>query len=198
MSAGHGSDALAKYALIGTAIIVIAFLYDLKGWDFLTRDISFVSEKGPTIVNEDGIRGDMFFDVTNVLDASTITVTIDGVEEVVRLVGINTPEAQSSDRDGLCIVNQAIKRLRKLVLHEHVKIETDRSQGTRDPYGRILAYVYLQDGQMVNRKMIAEGYSYEYTYLAPYRYQKDFRAIQNIARASERGIWSDSFCPTTQ
>jgi micrococcal nuclease len=197
MSAG-GNDKLTGYMAFGVFIIVLAFVYELRDWNFLTKNISFVSEKGPTIVNEDGIRGDLFFIVTSVVDASTITVTIDGVDEVVKLIGINTPELSNSDRNGLCMTNEAMKRLRKLVLQQSVKIETDRTQGTRDAYGRVLAYIYLKDGQMVNRKMIAEGYAYEYTYLLPYKHQKDFKNVQNIAKASSRGLWSGTFCKTSE
>ena len=54
--------------------------------------------------------------------------------------------------------------------------------------------MYLEDEQMINRKMIAEGYAYEYTYLKPYKYHKEFRELQVLARTSERGLWSPSTC----
>jgi micrococcal nuclease len=54
--------------------------------------------------------------------------------------------------------------------------------------------VYLEDGEMINRKMVAEGYAYEYTYMTPYRYQKDFRNLQRLAQTSKRGLWADTTC----
>jgi endonuclease YncB( thermonuclease family) len=47
---------------------------------------------------------------------------------------------------------------------------------------------------MLNRKMVAEGYAYEYTYLAPYLYQPEFRDLQNLARTSGRGLWNPETC----
>ena len=75
-----------------------------------------------------------------------------------------------------------------------IKLEYDDTQSTRDTYGRLLAYVYLEDGQMINRKMIAEGYAYEYTYMTPYKYQKEFRQLANLARSSKRGLWAEDTC----
>ena len=42
--------------------------------------------------------------------------------------------------------------------------------------------------------MIADGYAFEYTYDLPYRYQQDFKAAENDARAQESGLWSPSTC----
>ena len=42
--------------------------------------------------------------------------------------------------------------------------------------------------------MIADGYAFEYTYDLPYRYQADFKAAENDARAQERGLWSPNAC----
>jgi endonuclease YncB( thermonuclease family) len=47
---------------------------------------------------------------------------------------------------------------------------------------------------MLNRKMIAEGYAYEYTFGAPYKYQKEFRELVALARTSGRGLWAANTC----
>ena len=54
--------------------------------------------------------------------------------------------------------------------------------------------VYLLDGQMVNKKLIAEGYAYEYTYEAPYKYQKEFKSLQSFAERESRGLWAENTC----
>jgi micrococcal nuclease len=119
---------------------------------------------------------------------------MNGVDEKVRFLGINTPESVDPRREVECFGVEASKRLKELAGGETVRLETDSTQSTRDAYGRILAYVYLPDGQMLNRKMIAEGYAYEYTYLEPYKYRSEFRSVQNIAKASKRGLWADNTC----
>ena len=75
-----------------------------------------------------------------------------------------------------------------------VDIVLDPSQEQYDKYGRMLAYVYRTDGVFINAKMIDDGYAYEYTYIKPYEYQKEFRALEATARSAQRGLWSNSTC----
>jgi micrococcal nuclease len=119
---------------------------------------------------------------------------IDGNDETVRLIGINTPETVDPRRTVECFGKEASKRMQELAKGEIVRLEYDDSQSLRDTYGRLLAYAYLEDGQMLNRKMVAEGYAYEYTYLTPYRYQKEFRQLQELAKVSQRGLWAEETC----
>ena len=136
----------------------------------------------------------VYYNVTKVTDGDTIHIEMDGRDEKVRLIGINTPETVDPRRTVECFGKEASSRMKELASGKIVRLEYDESQNTRDAYGRLLAYVYLEDGQMLNRKMIAEGYAYEYTYLKPYKYQKEFRDLQSLARTSERGLWAPSTC----
>ncbi len=135
-----------------------------------------------------------YYTVTKVVDGDTLHIDINGKDEKVRLIGINTPETVDPRTPVQCFGKEASARMKELSQGKLVRIEYDESQNTRDVYGRILAYVYLEDGQMLNRKMIAEGYAYEYTYLTPYKYQKEFRELQTLARTSLRGLWSTDTC----
>ena len=135
-----------------------------------------------------------YYKVTKVVDGDTLHVAINGIDEKVRLIGINTPETVDPRRAVQCFGKEASTRMKELVDGKIVRLESDPTQDARDTYGRILAYVYLEDGQMVNRKMIAEGYAYEYTYLVPYTYQKEFKGLQNLARTSGYGLWSKNTC----
>jgi len=119
---------------------------------------------------------------------------MNGRNETIRFIGINTPETVDPRRPVQCFGKEASVRMKELASGEIVRLEYDDSQGVRDAYDRILAYVYLEDGQMLNRKMVAEGYAYEYTYLTPYKYQKEFRDLQTLARVSKRGLWADETC----
>lgn len=135
-----------------------------------------------------------FYKVDRVVDGDTIKVIIGDVSESVRLIGINTPETVDPRRTVECFGKEASERMKELADGEIVRLEYDDSQNYRDTYGRILAYVYLEDGQMLNRKMIAEGYAYEYTYLTPYIYQKEFRQLQNLAQSGGKGLWASDSC----
>lgn len=135
-----------------------------------------------------------FYKVTKVIDGDTIQVDMNGNLEKVRLIGINTPETVDPRRTVECFGKEASKRMNDLLSGKIVRLEYDDTQGLRDTYDRLLAYVYLEDEQMVNRKMIAEGYAYEYTYMTPYKYQKEFRGLQNFARINQYGLWSVNTC----
>ncbi len=182
----HGSTPkeIKSLGFVGAFIILFAFLYDVQ-----TSGIADL--KLPvTAPNTTGI----YYTVTKVTDGDTIHIDIDGRDEKVRLIGINTPETVDPRRKVECFGKESSARMKDLVEGKIVRLEYDESQDTRDAYNRILAYVYLEDGEMVNRKMVAEGYAYEYTYMKPYRYQKEFRQLQTLARTSERGLWSSESC----
>ena len=162
-------------------IIFIAFLYQ-------TKIISFnFSPKAVTQASE-------YYKVTKVTDGDTIRLNMNGTDETVRLIGINPPEPVNLSEPVQCFGKEATARMKGLVDGQIVRLEYDDTQSLRDIYNRLLAYVYLEDGQMVNRKMIAEGYAYEYTYMTPYKYQKEFRDLQNLARISGRGLWAEDTC----
>jgi micrococcal nuclease len=77
---------------------------------------------------------------------------------------------------------------------QRVMLEKDPSQGERDKYGRVLAYVFRADGLFVNEYLVAQGYAHEYTYDAPYKYQARFKAAQAQAREEGRGLWAPDAC----
>jgi len=72
-----------------------------------------------------------------------------------------------------------------------VLLESDASQDERDKYGRLLRYVFLEDGTNFNLLMIEGGYAYEYTYVVPYKYQAEFKKAQMQAEGSESGLWGE-------
>lgn len=135
-----------------------------------------------------------YYKVDRVIDGDTIKVVMGDTIESVRLIGINTPETVDPRRTVECFGKEASTRMKELASGQIVRLEYDDTQGYRDTYNRILAYVYLEDGQMINRKMIAEGYAYEYTYLTPYLHQKEFRQLQNLAKAGSKGLWASDSC----
>jgi endonuclease YncB( thermonuclease family) len=145
--------------------------------------------------------------VARIIDGDTFELS-DG--QVLRLIGIDTPEVHSSsklDRDaeeaGLDRnVVQALGRAssefaRALVSDRRIELEFDQANAAtnyRDRYGRTLAYVWVlnDDGDrlyMINRRMILDGYANAYT-LFPFAYMNEFRELERSARQSRRGLWS--------
>jgi micrococcal nuclease len=196
---GHGpsfTPRTIKNIQYGIFVIAVALAYQYKGMTFLTDSYNLTSSETKEIapVNVDGVPADTFFEVAKVVDGDTLHIRMGGEDVKVRLIGINTPETVDPRRKVECFGKEASSFMKSLAEGESVRIETDPTQGTYDSYRRMLAYVYLKDGQMLNRKMIAEGYAYEYTYMTPYKYQTEFRRVQNLAKQSERGLWAQNTC----
>ncbi len=134
------------------------------------------------------------FKITKVVDGDTVEVTSGDENYKVRLLGINTPESVDPRRPVECFGLEASNYAKENFLNKDVYLELDSTQSKYDKYGRLLAYVYLLDDQMINRKLISDGYAYEYTYDNAYKYQKDFKELQRFAKAENRGLWNEGTC----
>lgn len=135
------------------------------------------------------------FLVSRVVDGDTIVVkNASGREQKVRLIGINTPETVDPRKNVECFGKEASAKTEAMLLGKIVRIEQDDTQGKYDKYGRLLVYVFLENGELFNRLLIGEGYAYEYTYKLPYMYQKEFKEAEVIARQEEKGLWAIGMC----
>lgn len=155
------------------------------------------SSTGPVATapsEQSSISSTELYSVTKVVDGDTIHIDIDGKKETVRLIGINTPETVDPRRPVECFGKEASNKAKELLEGKKVRIETEASQGERDKYGRLLAYVFREDGLFANNYMVAEGYAYEYTYRLPYKYQAEFKAAQQVAEKSGKGLWAPGVC----
>lgn len=136
-----------------------------------------------------------YYEVDRVVDGDTVDVVIDGKVERLRLIGIDTPETVHPSKPVECYGIEASNKAKELLSGTRVALEVDDSQGDRDKYGRMLRYVFLEDGTNFNELMIAEGYAYEYTYDQAYTYQSLFKNAQRSAEQSGSGLWGD-MCQT--
>jgi len=158
----------------------------------LVTTVSFVSniEKN-TVATQ---AGDSYYPVASVVDGDTIKINMDGKKETLRLIGIDTPETVDPRKPVQCFGKEASNIAKELLLNKEVRIEKDSTQGDRDKYGRLLAYVFLKDGLFYNKYMVEQGYAHEYTYDEPYKYQSEFKESEKSARENQRGLWSPNTC----
>ena len=59
----------------------------------------------------------------------------------------------------------------------------------RDKYKRLLGYVYLSDGKMLNDEIIKAGYANDMTIPPNVKYQDRFLRAYEQARERKRGLW---------
>ncbi|MEY2665776.1 MAG: hypothetical protein RLZZ480_881 [Candidatus Parcubacteria bacterium] len=136
------------------------------------------------------------FAVVRIIDGDTIVVDKNGSEETVRLLGIDTPEVDPDRGGPECYGKEASEKTTNLLLGQSISLETDPTQDERDRYNRMLAYVSLSDGTLINKLLVEGGFAKEYTYDKPYTYQADFKAAEANAKKATRGLWSKETCPT--
>lgn len=135
--------------------------------------------------------------VVRVVDGDTIVVSTNVADEKVRLIGVNTPETVDPRKKVECFGKEASNFTKSILSGNRVSLEMDPTQGDRDKYGRLLRYVILENGANFNKRLIEEGYAYEYTYRYPYKYQKGFKQAQKDAEFNKRGLWAASACGET-
>ncbi|TSC95765.1 MAG: micrococcal nuclease [Parcubacteria group bacterium Athens1014_10] len=135
-----------------------------------------------------------YYKVVKVIDGDTITVNIDGTNEVIRIIGADTPETKDPRKLVECFGFEASEKAKELLSDQWVELESDQTQGNKDKYDRFLRYVRTKEGLFYNLEIIKQGYAHEYTYNLPYKYQKEFKEAELYARNNKLGLWADGAC----
>lgn len=119
--------------------------------------------------------------VTRVLDGRTLEVEVGGKIEIVRYIGVGTPEI-GRDNAGL-----ALELNRLWAAGKNVRLEEDRQD--RDAEGNLLRYVYVDDA-MINAALIAAGFASAEDPGRNDRYKQGFSELEAQARSDQRGLWA--------
>jgi len=131
------------------------------------------------------------YGVVEVIDGDTIRVDYEGRIETVRLIGIDTPEVSSPyHSEEECFGKEAAQYARQLLEKQLVYLIKDPAHSNRDKYNRLLRYVFLEDGTLINAKLIKEGYAFNYIY-EPFQFMKQFDYLEKQAKENRIGLWSD-------
>ena len=139
--------------------------------------------------------------ILRVVDGDTLKISYRGQEESIRLIGIDTPESQANKKakgdavrtgDDIQLIlsqgRESTNYVKSLVKPgDSIQIEFDMQD--RDKYGRLLGYVYLSDGRMLNEEMVRAGYASLMTVPPNVKYQERFSKVYKEARDNKRGLW---------
>jgi micrococcal nuclease len=128
--------------------------------------------------------------VVRVVDGDTIVVRIDGHDEDVRLIGVDTPEEKKPDTPVECYAREAAARTSALLpTGTIVRLERDREP--RDRYGRLLAYVSrVADGLSIEADLLQGGFAGTLTIAPNTARASEYAAMVNTARRLGVGLWS--------
>lgn len=173
-------------ALIFAGINVILFSLGLvwpETWEKLSRMDVFTEDVSVSKDDANALR------VKRIIDGDTVEM---GNGEKVRYIGVNTPESVDPRKGVECFGKEAAQFNREMVEGKVVRLERDISD--RDRYGRLLRFVYLEDGTFVNERLVREGYASVSTYPPDVSKKEIFLRAENEARKVERGLWSKTTC----
>jgi micrococcal nuclease len=160
-------------AALGLAVLVAVALFAVR-W-------------GPGAGDPDRGPGEAV--VVRVVDGDTVVVAVGGVEESVRLIGIDTPESVARDRPDECFGAEAAERLAEL-LPPGTVVRLTRDVEPRDVYDRLLAYLQREpDGLFVNVAQVGDGYAVAKDYPPNTAHRADLEQAERAARAAGRGLW---------
>lgn len=128
------------------------------------------------------------YEVEEVSDGDTIIVNMNGRREIIRMIGVDTPETHHPDRPVECYAQIAADYSRRSLTGKKVRLEADPQNSNRDRYDRLLRYVYLPDGALFEESLIAEGYGFSYTQF-PFEKADRFESLEAQAEAAKKGLW---------
>ncbi|MEN3034245.1 MAG: thermonuclease family protein [Aquificaceae bacterium] len=140
--------------------------------------------------------------IVKVFDGDTFScISVSQQEIKVRMLGIDTPESSANrkahrdaERQGVSV--DEIIRLGKIsaeftknTLKPGMRVFLEQDVQPVDKYGRMLAYVWLENGRMLNEIIIEEGYAQVLTIPPNVKYQDILLEAQRRARESKKGLW---------
>jgi len=130
--------------------------------------------------------------VSEIVDGDTIKITrADNSVATVRYIGIDTPEITHQGNGIDEPYGQIATQVNTwLVLNKTVYLQKDATD--TDRYGRLLRYVYLEDGVMVNYVLVRLGYASIMTIPPNVAFQQKFYAAQELARTEKRNLFADN------
>lgn len=117
------------------------------------------------------------------------TVRLEGLGRV-RLIGVDTPEVFGGVE---CYGREASAFVKRL-LPPGARVRYRLGVEERDRYGRALAYVWLEDGRMLNGLLAEAGYALPLTIPPNVEFSEGFAAAARRAREAARGLWGEHGC----
>ena len=138
-----------------------------------------------------------FYQVTQSVDGDTIAIDMNGKTEKIRFIGVDTPETHKPNTPVQCYGPAASAFTKNILASQgnKVRLESDQLSTNRDRYDRLLRYIYLPDGTLLNLRLIQEGYGFYYPYF-PFTKSAQFDAAQQTAKTANKGVWGN--CNPTQ
>ena len=130
------------------------------------------------------------------VDGDTIKVVINDEIKTVRLLAVDTPESVHPTKEVEPYGKEASLYTCNLITSaKKIELEYDNNSDKTDKYGRVLAWVFVDD-YLLEDILVSNGYA-EVTYLyGDYKYTNILKDHEELAKASKLNIWSETTTTT--
>ena len=136
------------------------------------------------------LQENAWYKVSKITDGDTFYVITSSSEKFkIRLIGIDAPETSNV---GVKVRKEYLGTEAKifvtqLLRNKKVKLTFDVQK--TDRYGRILAYIYLENGVFLNQYLVENGFAVVATFPPNVKYVEVFTKAEKLARKKEVGLW---------
>lgn len=124
------------------------------------------------------------------IDGDTAEFELNNEIIKVRFLGINTPETVDKNRgeepygkEASAYTEEKLKNATK------IELEYDSNASEKDKYGRILAWVFVDDS-LLQKELVSNGLAETYMLQSNYRYAGVLQLAEEEAKNNKLGIWS--------
>lgn len=190
---------MIKWSSKAAATVIVLVLIGYFVWNYAIPKLSEHEQRQKEPSKE-------LYIVKRVIDGDTFEMDSkdeNGKYLRVRLLGIDTPEKFESakldkDAERTGKDKKVIQRLgqmasdyvKKLVEGKKVILEPEPNYEDKDVYGRLLRYIYLEDGTFINKKIIEDGYGNAFRKYPVSKLNEIIKA-ENEARQNNKGLWGE-------
>jgi micrococcal nuclease len=168
-----------RHKTISSLIFILALIYVVatqSGWLKDTAKNAQQADPG-------------LYTINHYVDGDTIAVNMNGSVETIRFIGVDTPETHKPNTPVQCYGPEAADYTKAQVSHfGKVRLQADPLDTNRDVYGRLLRYVYLPNGILLNEDLIKTGHGFAYLDF-PFSKKAEFKIDGETAQTSKVGVW---------
>lgn len=194
---------------IGIAVIlfIASMLSGVSvGNSIVNPEINQNSDKQTGVEPENNVSVVQKATLVNVVDGDTLTVKVNGAEQKVRLIGVDTPESVSSDESKNCEEGVMASAHTKEILVQKKELYLSKDKSETDQYGRLLRFVWLEQptkqpnaeeikNKMLNARLLKDGYAQAKDYEPDVTLSQLFHQLCDEATQKGLGVsykWNES------
>jgi micrococcal nuclease len=117
-------------------------------------------------------------------DGDTVTLMIDGRMRKTRLIGIDAPEMNQRPWG-----RRAKEHLIDILNHTDWMVTMETDAVLTDKYDRSLVYLWTNTNELINERMVLDGFAVLFTIKPNVRYRDRFSRAEKLARQEKKEIW---------